>query len=210
MIEALYKGVLLGLVLMISVGPIFFAVIETSINKGFPYAFSIAIGTLFSDALYIIMAYLGLSAFFEDDSFRLWMGICGGILLIGFGVFNMLKKADLHAADLHLKKKSPYYKYVLKGFFINTLNPFVIFFWVSTLGWASMHFQSQHHSKIFFFAGVLSTIFLSDMAKAFLAGRIKHLISNKLLLWINRIAGTAMIIFGMDLIGKVFWGRGIF
>lgn len=210
MIEALYKGVLLGLVLMISVGPIFFAVIETSINKGFPYAFSIAIGTLFSDALYIIMAYLGLSAFFEDDSFRLWMGICGGILLIGFGVFNMLKKADLHAADLHLKKKSPYYKYVLKGFFINTLNPFVIFFWVSTLGWASMHFQSQHHSKIFFFAGVLSTIFLSDMAKAFLAGRIKHLISNKLLLWVNRVAGAAMILFGLDLIGKVFLGRGVF
>jgi threonine/homoserine/homoserine lactone efflux protein len=57
---------------------------------------------------------------------------------------------------------------------------------------------------------VLGTIFLSDMAKAFLAGRIKHLISNKLLLWVNRIAGAAMILFGLDLIGKVFWGRGMF
>lgn len=210
MIEALYKGVLLGLVLMISVGPIFFAVIETSINKGFPYAFSIALGTLFSDAMYIVLAYLGLSAFFEDTSFRVWMGICGGVLLIGFGIMNLLKKADMHASDLHLQKKSPYYQYVLKGFLINTLNPFVIFFWVSTLGWASLHFESQKHSKVFFFAGVLGTIFLSDMAKAFLAGKIKHIINKRMMLWVNRIAGIAMIIFGIDLITKVFWGRGIF
>jgi threonine/homoserine/homoserine lactone efflux protein len=206
----LYKGILLGLVLMISVGPIFFAVIETSINKGFYHALSIALGTLFSDAMYILLAFLGLSAFFEDDSFRLWMGICGGILLIGFGIYNIIKKVDLHAADLQLQKKSPYYRYVLKGFFINTLNPFVIFFWVSTLGWASMHFQTQRHSKVFFFAGVLGTIFLSDMAKAFLAGKIKHIINRKVLLWVNRIAGGAMIIFGLDLMSKVFWGRGIF
>jgi threonine/homoserine/homoserine lactone efflux protein len=73
-----------------------------------------------------------------------------------------------------------------------------------------MHFQTQRHSKIFFFAGVLGTIFLSDMAKAFLAGKIKHIINKKILLWVNRVAGVAMIIFGMDLIGKVFWGRGMF
>jgi threonine/homoserine/homoserine lactone efflux protein len=210
LIEALYKGILLGLVLMISVGPIFFAVIETSISKGFRYAFSIMIGTLCSDTLYLLFAYLGLSAFFEDDSFRLWMGICGGILLICFGLLNILKKADMHASDLHLQKKSPYYKYVLKGFLINTLNPFVIFFWVSTLGWASMHFQSQKHSKIFFFVGVLGTVFLTDMAKAFLAAKIKHIINKQILLWVNRIAGMAMIIFGLDLIAKVFWGKGVF
>ncbi len=210
MIDALYKGMLLGLVLMISVGPIFFAVIETSINKGFYHALSIAVGTLFSDTMYIFLAYLGLSSYFEDNSFRLWMGFCGGFLLMGFGIINLLKKADMHAADLHLKKKSPYYHYVFKGFLINTLNPFVIFFWVSTLGWASLHFSSEQNAQTFFFVGVLGTVFLSDMAKAFLANKIKHIINRKLLLWVNRIAGVVMILFGIDLICKVFWERGLF
>ncbi len=210
MIEALYKGVLLGLVLMISVGPIFFAVIETSINKGFPYAFSIAIGTLFSDAMYIVLAFLGLSTFFDDNSFRLWMGICGGILLIGFGVMNLLKKVDMHASDLHLQKKAPYYKYVLKGFLINTLNPFVIFFWVSTLGWATIHITSVNHGRMFFFAGVLGTVFISDMLKSILAIKIKHIINAKVIHIINIISGIAMLLFGTDMITKVIWERGVF
>ncbi len=206
--EAVYRGIVLGLVLFISMGPIFFAVIETSIRKGFWYAFSISLGVLFSDALYILIAYFGLSSYFEKDSFQMCLGIGGGVMLIIFGVTYYLKKVDMHAQDLHIKKSS-YLNYAFRGFIINTLNPFVILFWISTLGWCTVHFKTSDLSKFVFFMSVLATIFSTDMLKAYIAVKIQRFITPLLMKIVNIIAGTAMIVFGIDLLLRVFFEVGI-
>jgi threonine/homoserine/homoserine lactone efflux protein len=202
-IEALYHGIALGLVLMVSVGPIFFAVIETSIRKGFWYAFSISIGTLCSDAFYIALSYFGLQPLFENETFKFWLGIVGGILLVGFGITYLLKKPDLHAADLHMKSKSSYTAYALRGFLINTFNPFVIFFWLGVLGYVTVNYQESNVAQLLFFGGTLATIFSADMLKAFVAGKIKHLMNPHIFMWINRVVGCAMIYFGLRMAWKV-------
>jgi threonine/homoserine/homoserine lactone efflux protein len=202
-VEALYHGVLLGFVLFVSAGPIFFAVIETSIRKGFRYALSISIGTFFSDVLYISLAYFGLQPLFQNDSFKTWLGIIGGIVLIVFGIIQLLKKVDLHAKDLHLQKKSSYTAYALKGFVINTFNPFVFFFWLAVIGGVTVNYEDSNTSQLMFFAGVLGTIFLTDMLKAFIAGKIKHLLNPTVFHWVNRIVGLVMIYFGLRMMWKV-------
>ena len=202
-LDALYQGILLGLVLMISVGPIFFAVIETSINKGFWYAFSISVGTVFSDLFYIALAYFGLQPLFENDTFKVWLGVCGGIVLIAFGIVYLLKKPDLHAADLHMKSKSSYTAYALKGFVINTLNPFVIFFWIAIIGGVTVSYGDSPESQVMFFIGMMGTFFGADMLKAFVAVKIKHLLNATFLLWLNRAVGVVMMGFGIRMLWKV-------
>lgn len=202
-IEALFQGILLGLVLMVSAGPIFFAVIETSIRKGFWYALSISVGTLFSDLFYISLAYFGLQPMFENETFKFWLGICGGVVLVAFGIVYLMKKPDLHAADLHMKTKSSYTAYALKGFVINTLNPFVIFFWLGVLGFVTVNYNKSIPSQILFFIGCLSMFFAADMLKAFVAGKIKHLMKPELFLWMNRVVGLVMIYFGLRMAWKV-------
>ena len=51
-------------------------------------------------------------------------------------------------------------------------------------------------------------IFSSDLLKAFVANKIKLLLSEKLMTWFNRIAGSVMIYFGLELMWKVFHGKG--
>jgi threonine/homoserine/homoserine lactone efflux protein len=202
-LDALLQGILLGLVLMVSAGPIFFAVIETSIRKGFWYALSISFGTLFSDLFYISLAYFGLQPLFENDTFKMWLGICGGVVLVAFGIVYLMKKPDLHAADLHLKSKSSYTAYALKGFVINTLNPFVIFFWLGVLGYVTVNYHDSAASQAMFFVGTLSMFFAADMLKAFIAGKIKHMMSPHLFMWMNRLVGCVMIFFGLRMVWKV-------
>jgi threonine/homoserine/homoserine lactone efflux protein len=202
-LEALYHGVLLGFVLFVSAGPIFFAVIETSIRKGFRYALSISVGTFFSDVLYIALAYFGLQPLFQNETFKVWLGIIGGIVLISFGIIQLLKKPDLHAKDLHLKKQSSYAAYALKGFVINTFNPFVFFFWLAVIGGVTVNYEDSNTSQLMFFTGVLGTILLTDMIKAFVAEKIKHLLNPTLFLWVNRLVGVVMIYFGLRMIWKV-------
>lgn len=200
-LEALLHGVALGLMLIVSVGPIFFAVIETSIRKGFWFAVSISVGTIMSDLLYIALAYYGLQPLFENSVFKLWLGICGGIVLLAFGLIYLLKKPDLHAADLHMQKQSSYTAYALKGFIINTLNPFVVFFWLGVLGYVTVNYAQS--GQTFFFIGTLTTFFAADMLKAFIAGKIKHLMTVNLFNWTNRIVGTLMFYFGLRMLWKV-------
>ena len=201
--DALFQGILLGLVLTVSVGPIFFAVIETSISKGFWYAFSIAVGTVFSDLFYIALAYFGLQPLFENEAFKTWLGICGGVVLIAFGIVYLMKKPDLHAADLHLQSKSSYTAYALRGFVINTLNPFVIFFWIAVIGGVTVSYGNSPESQVMFFVGMMGTFFSADMLKAFVAVKIKHLLNRAFLLWLNRAVGVVMMGFGLRMLWKV-------
>lgn len=202
-VEALIQGILLGLVLIVSAGPIFFAIIETSIRKGFWYALSISLGTLCSDLLYITLGYFGLRPLLQNETFNTWLGICGGVVLIAFGILYIMKKPDLHAADLHMKSKSSYSAYALKGFIINTLNPFVIFFWLGVLGYVTVNYADSVPSQMMFFIGTLATFFGADMLKAFVAGKTKHLMNPVFFMWVNRLVGLVMIYFGLRMMWKV-------
>jgi threonine/homoserine/homoserine lactone efflux protein len=206
LIEAVYKGILVGLTLFISMGPIFFAVIETSLRKGFRYAICISLGTLASDLMYITLIFFGLSTLLSKHFFHLGLGIGGSIVLVIFGITYFFKKSDMHAANLHIQKPS-YHVYIIKGFAINTLNPFVIFFWIATLGLASNLFPDSETDKLIFFGTILATVFSTDMLKAFLAGKIKHIITPKRLHWVNIITGIAMIIFAVHLMSKTLNGH---
>jgi len=207
-IEAYYKGLLLGLIFIVSFGPIFFALVETSISRGFPAAAAMATGTMISDVLYILVAFIGVNTFFENEYFKFWLGTCGGILLIIFGVIYFFKKPKIEKVKLSESVQSGYAGYALKGFAINALNPFVFIFWFSTMGIISVEYANSRADRLIFFAGVITCIYGSDILKSYIANQISHLLNFRLMIWLNRIAGTVMLYFGIDLLYKVFEGKG--
>lgn len=206
--DAYFKGMIFGLILVISLGPIFFFLIQTSIEKGFLAGVSVAIGTFISDSIYITICLFSITRIFENKQFKVGLGVIGGAVLIGFGVYSFFKKAVIK--DMHIElPKINYPSIGLKGFLINTLNPFVFIFWLGTSGVVT----SQDHYTPFhcfvFFAGTLSTVFSTDILKAYLSHRIKHFIDPGHITIVNRIAGIAMVIFGFKLLWDVFHGTSM-
>ncbi len=62
------------------VGPLFFAIIQASLERGFRAGFTLASGIWTSDALYILAVYYGvdaLAALTALPHFRLWAGLGG-------------------------------------------------------------------------------------------------------------------------------------
>ncbi|MEY4903913.1 MAG: hypothetical protein RLZZ292_1728, partial [Bacteroidota bacterium] len=81
----LLEGTLWGIALSILVGPIFFAVIQAGIERGFRAAIILSTGVWLSDLLYIIAAYTGVSyltVWINDPHFKELFGIIGGGILI--------------------------------------------------------------------------------------------------------------------------------
>ena len=87
-----------------------------------------------------------------------------------------------------------------KGFALNSLNPFVLVFWIGVITALNARQVASKSNLLLFFSAVLITVFSTDLLKAFLATRLKKIMTISVLTWLNRISGIALIFYGMKLI----------
>ena len=150
-----------GLVIAIMLGPVFFVLIQTSIEKGFLTALIFSLGIVFSDSVFFFLAWLGISQIAGSALVDQLIGGIGGLILFGFGIHLMLKKpkkVEAHAID----SKGSLFRSFLKGFFVNSLNPSVLMYWLSVVGLVQNRFG--HGPPIFgFFLGCMGMIFCTDL-----------------------------------------------
>lgn len=210
MIGVLFQGMLLGLVLAITLGPAFFTIIQTSIDKGFMPAFEIAIGVSLSDIIVIFITYLGLSQVMENDIVKIYTGIAGGIILVLYGIYTYFKKPDVikrRSKKNNPNRKSNFFTNLAKGFFLNIVNPFVILFWITIIGYVShtAPYGKMDEYAIMFFSGTIVTIFATDTLKSFIGYKIKKYLKPRVQLTINRIVGIVLVGFGLVLIMRLFF-----
>ncbi|MDQ3050045.1 MAG: LysE family transporter [Bacteroidota bacterium] len=205
MIEPIVSGVLLGGVLALLVGPVFFMIINTSIKKGFLPASMLAFGVLLSDALFVVLTYYGSSFIFYLKEYNQVVAICGGLLIITFGIFTFFKQPTVKADALEVIDDSKTRAIdVVKGFTMNSLNPSALLFWLGVAGTISLKEQYQGWHTLTFYTVTLGVVFSTDLLKAWVATRLKGLITARFLIWMNRISGIALGAYGVFMIAKIF------
>ncbi|MEQ8473198.1 MAG: LysE family transporter [Marinoscillum sp.] len=195
-----FTGLLFGLIFIFSIGPAFFSLIQTSVQKGLKKSMLLALGISLSDILYVILAIMGVSSLLERPITKLWLGIVGTVILIVYGVYSWFKKPKVYKDEIENKKDLSYLKYVAKGFILNGFNPFIVVFWVSIIGLVATNYDFTYFQQIYFFAGVLTTILCTDITKAFIAHRLRSMVTPRKILILNRSVGVILILFGMQMI----------
>lgn len=209
------QGVILGFTLSVlfGFGPALIALVQTSIHRGFWSGVLLAAGVFLSDVVLVGLSFLGAIRILDNPENKMVFGIAGGILLIIFGIVTFTRKVRLavnkDGSGGAASVPGPL-TYILKGFFINFTNPFVWFFWMGiVVGFASNYDGKNLIRLLLFFSGALGTIFLMDVLKSFSAYKIKKYVQTHSLIWINRIAGMGLVVFGIYLIFKSIYDLGI-
>lgn len=225
--EIFFKGIFLGLSLAILVGPIVFALIQTAIERGFRAGAVVGSGIWCSDLLFIFASWFGISyitAATEWSGFEQTLGTAGGLLLIGFGFGTIFGKpptlplqedraediidnqlpAILDFDDDDGINRPGYLSLWLKGFLINTINPFTVFFWSGVAGTMIAGENLSTGNAVIFFGAILLTLVLTDLAKVWAAKSIRHLLKPKAILNLRRVSGAALVIFGLVLLIRVY------
>lgn len=208
--QAILNGFLLGLLLSVLIGPVFFLLIEVSLREGFRSALFLDIGIILSDAFCILIAYFGMAALLENPKNKLIFILGGSIVLIIMGAVKIIpprKKAD----DTNVKKveltRSTAFWLVFQGFLYNVLNPSVIIFWITTVGAAVALYGNQRGLIGAQFATTLMAVFFVDVLKAWFAKKMRHFINPKILRRANVVVGVAFVIFGLLLIFRAITGK---
>lgn len=203
------QGILVGLTFAVLLGPAFFSLIQTSIQRGFRSGFFLALGIFISDFAALLLAYFGATQFLgKDPRENFLFSIIGGIILIIFGTFTFIRKISTQKQiegnpENTTNGASKPYVYIIKGFLLNAANPGMWFIWVTVVVSISANFGVNNKAIYMFLIGALGTIFVTDIFKCFISHQIKHLINDRVLTWMNRLVGVVLIGFGTYLIINV-------
>lgn len=209
MIEAIVKGFAISLLLIISVGPVVFAIFKQSINNGHAGGFSFIGGVWLSDVLWVVLSNVFSNLVVGLLRFEKEIGIAGSAFLILLGVYYLFfKKVHLKEDENKIVITSrTHAKLVLSGFLINTLNPGVIAFWLSTAtAFAATHTGKQ---RIIIFTTCILINTGVDVLKVLLAGKIRKKINERVLSIINKVSGLILLGFGIALLAGVLYGASL-
>ena len=193
------QGVYWGVLLAILVGPLLVALIQASLEQGTKAGIAVGLGIWISDLLFVLTVYFGISyvsAWIELDNFEVTLGLAGAAVLLGTGILTLLTQPPRLDDPDHLLKntKGPLALW-LKGFLINTINPFTVFFWASVMTTVVLEREYDGRQASLFFGGILAMIVFTDSLKVFLAKKIRHKLTSRHLWWVRRISGIALIVF---------------
>ena len=198
--EELFKGLLFGLLLSFLLGPVFFALMQTSIEKGFKAGLFMASGVAMSDSLYMFITYTGVSFLSENDQVKIILGFTGSVIMIVFGIFTFLKPVPTRGRKQPHFIANNYFRKIVKGFVLNGINPFIFIFWLGVAGMITIELHYSFDQAFLFYVGVVAMVLSMDITKAFLATRIRDLITPRFMKILNRSVGIALILFGFRLL----------
>lgn len=210
MIQTFFGGILLGLILSVTLGPAFFTIIQTSIDRGFRSAMLISVGVAISDIALIFISYFGLTAILQMGNNQIYIAIVGGIILIFFGIHTFNKKPEMlirRSGNYKTPSGNPgFFTYVGKGFFLNFMNPFLWIFWFSAISGISQQTEPENLKSymLTFFSGTLITVFFLDLLKSFIGFKIKKYLKLRTQYRINKAVGISLMAFGVFLLVRIF------
>jgi threonine/homoserine/homoserine lactone efflux protein len=199
--QAIISGLTLGLILVISVGPVIFTIIKQSLNNGREGGFSFIAGVWLSDLFLITISNVFSEWVTHLMVYQRLLGITGSVFLIIMGVFYVFfKKITLQNPEGGLLKfsKAQMAKIFSSGFLINTLNPNVFLFWLGT----ATAFASKYSldERILIFSICLLLNMAADILKVFMAGKLRKRLTLHNISLINKLSGTILIGFGIALL----------
>lgn len=201
MIEGLVKGLTLGLLLSIAVGPVLFSIIKHSINVGHKGGFAFVAGVSASDVTLAFISNVFSSLFEIISEYKQVIGIVGSVFLMIIGIyFLFFKKVKINEEGKAIQitfRKRDYATMFLSGYLMNTLNPSVFLFWLT----ASTSFINHTiEERVVIFVTCLLVVLGADIAKVMLAGKIRNRLTPHNIQLINRLNGIILIGFSIALI----------
>jgi threonine/homoserine/homoserine lactone efflux protein len=203
MITIIFQGIMMGIILCLMVGPIFFQLIQITIENNPRTALIYVAGAWLSDFLCILLVIFAWSKLSELEArYHHITGWMTGLMLLTLGIVSFFKKVDIQEIKpINTAAKSAFY--FTTGFLINTLNPLATLYW---LGIASnMNAMNIHGTAniLLFFACMWFTLIATDFVKIAFAKKLKTTLTAQKLTLLNKILGVTLVCCSLILFLKL-------
>ncbi len=193
------SGVLLSL--FFSFGPAFFSLLQTSIHYGYkraaPFAFGVFVADFFIVFLMLtVLKNVNMYGVLHDP----WVASIAGIVILAMGIYTLFKRPSrIEMSEDGTEVQMPNVekrRYVfIRGFLLNFVNPLIWIYWVSMIALMLGETGASSSEVYVFFAGLLGATLSLDLIKCKTASLFHRIITDRVLLIINRVVGVILIVF---------------
>lgn len=190
------KGILIGLLVSIPLGPIGVLVIQRTVNKSRMAGLLSGMGAALSDTLYAIVA--GFSLTFVIDFIReneIWFQAVGAVVVLALGIHIFFKNpvTDLRRNRL---RGNTHFQDIISSFLVTVSNPLTVFVFLAvfTSSGVAISLQQPYHA-LFVILGISSGAFIWWFSLSGIVSLFRHKINLRILWWINKTAGAIIVLF---------------
>lgn len=214
MLQLWLRSLIIGLSIAAPVGPIGLLCIRRTLADGRRAGLMTGLGAAFADGVYGAVAAFGLSAvsaFLIDQQNVMRIG--GGLFLIYLGLGILRSKPAERAADSNRSESgagSSDLGMLFSTFFLTLTNPMTILSFIaifSGLGLAGGVASYGAAAPLLTVAGVFTGSALWWLMLTFALSRLKVLSRPGNLIWINRLSGLIILVFGLMALWQGFAAR---
>ena len=198
-------GIIVGVVASLPPGPTWILCFQRNLNKGFLSGIYSGLGSALCDTLYSIIALCSLSmvsSFISDNIVP--VKIVAGVVVAFFGVNILLKKSDVQLRRTKGGDNSKRWKDTISTFAMVLANPTFILAHITliatvrSLGLGPT--EGCFVSNVWTVLGVFGGCMLWWTVLAIIVSLVRRKFRPTHILWINRIAGSAIALLGLSLI----------
>jgi threonine/homoserine/homoserine lactone efflux protein len=199
------KGMAAGFTISMPVGPVAVICINRTLRKGRVSGFLSGAGGATADGFYALVAIFGLTiviSFIEANMFGLQV-LAGAVVLI-FGVRIFFSNP---VKDYRNRRKEPdsLFSDYLTVLPLAFANPISLFVYLGVFSGLSLPYSGSLSSRaLLMVPGVLAGALAWWFVLSWVISRFRSRIKLRTLLWINRIAGSIIVLFGFVLILLLF------
>lgn len=197
MLEYILKGIAIGLLVSVPLGPIGVLCIQRTLNKGKWHGIVSGLGATTSDLIYAMVAVFCLS-FVEPiiEQYRFAIQILGSVVLLLFGlyIFNSNPVRQLTTK----KRTNNYWGDYVSAFALCFTNPLILFLFIGLF--ARFSFFATHDSPLQTLVGFLSVLlgaFMWWLVLNFVVDFFRKKINVRGLWVVNKLTGTIIIILSL-------------
>jgi threonine/homoserine/homoserine lactone efflux protein len=189
------RGFVLGLTIAMAVGPITLLVIRRTIDHGGIYGFASGIGVAVADATYAGIAAFGLTAITSLLlSAHVVLGVIGGAVIAIVGARTMLARPAEAAPDV---ARPGLVGAAVSIFGLTMTNPLTIILYASVFASIGLAAGTSYVDAAAITLAVLAGSTLWWVILCSVVAWIRERVSTTALLWVNRLSGAALVVFGV-------------
>lgn len=195
-LKVIINGLLTGLFFQFAVGPVFFFIVNLTLQKSIYDGFAAVLAVTLGDYFYVTLALLGIGKLLEEKRTKRLFGIVSSIVLIIFGAFilrGVINKGIVASTTI---ESSSIISSFLSVFFLTLASPLTIVLFVGLFAAKAIEHKYTKKQLIAFGLAVGSATFIFMSSTVIIFSILKGAIPIKVIQTLNLIVGIALIGYG--------------
>jgi threonine/homoserine/homoserine lactone efflux protein len=196
---ALLKGIAVGIVIALPVGPVGVLCVRRTLFEGPTYGFVSGLGAATADTIFGIIAGFGITIV-RDFMLRYqdWFAAAGGLFLLFVGVKALVEASDTEPEPV---SDEEYLGAFVSTFALTITNPITILAFAGIFAKVGVSRDAGFLDVAVLVGGVFLGSLLWWLGLSFGIAALRHSVGTVRLVWLNRISSAVLALSGLGLLG---------